>query len=117
MQAARFVLLQPDAALQIFLKAVPELQLAANGADQSRLGIGLFCVAMLNAAGRGHPLGYSDPATFAKMSDLVMKALAGPGDKMPAQVMSNDFIGNVELTEAERAQAEASAAEFRKLVS
>lgn len=117
MQAARFVLLQPDAALKIFLKAVPELQLAANGAEQSRQGIGLFCVAMLNAADRGHALGYSDPATFKQMSELVMKALAAPGDKMPAQVMSNDFIGDVVLTDAERKQAEASAADYRKLLS
>lgn len=117
MRAAKFVLLQPDAALQIFLKAVPEIQLAANGTDQSRLGIGLFRVAMLNSTGRGHPLGYSDPATFGKMSNLVMKALAAPGDKMPAQVVRNDFIGQAALTESEWQQAETSAAPFRKLVS
>lgn len=117
MKAAHFVLLQPDAALQIFLKAVPEIGLAAKGTEQTRLGIGLFQVAMLDPAGRGHMLGYSDPATFAKMSKLVMAALAGPGDKMPAQVMTNDFIGNISLTADERTRADAAAEEFRKLVA
>ena len=117
MKAAHFVLLQPDAALKIFLKAVPEISLAANGIEQTRLGIGLFQVAMLYPAGRGHGLGYSDPATFAAMSTLVMKALAGPGDKMPAQVMTNDFIGSIALTADERTHADAAAQEFRKLIS
>jgi len=117
MKAARFVLLDPDAALKIFLKAVPEIGLAAKGEEQTRLGIGLFQVAMLDPAARGHPLGYSDPATFAKMSGLVMQALAGPDDKMPAQVMSNDFVGAVSLTAEERTKAEAAAEPFRKLVT
>lgn len=117
MKAARFVLLDPDAALKIFMKAVPELGLAAKGAEQTRLGIGLFQVAMLDKAGEGHPLGWSDPATFAKMSELVLQALAAPGDKMPDKVMTNDFIGAVQLSPEERAQANAKAEEFRKLVS
>jgi ABC-type nitrate/sulfonate/bicarbonate transport system substrate-binding protein len=117
MKAARFVLLDPDAALKIFLKAVPEIGLAANGAEQTRLGIGLFQVAMMDKAAKGHPLGYSDPATFATMSGLVLKALAGPDDKMPAQVMSNDFIGAVSLTPEEWTKADTAAAAFRTLVT
>jgi ABC-type nitrate/sulfonate/bicarbonate transport system substrate-binding protein len=117
MKAARYVLLEPEAALKVFLKAVPEIELAASGAEQTRLGIGLFQVAMLNPAGRGHMIGFSDPATFTSMTGLVMKALAGPGDQMPAQVMTNDFIGTVSLTADERTRADAAAEEFRKLVS
>jgi hypothetical protein len=117
MKAARYVLLEPEAALKVFLKAVPEIELAASGAEQTRLGIGLFQVAMLNPAGRGHMIGFSDPATFTSMTGLVMKALAGPGDEMPAQVMTNDFIGTVSLTADERTRADAAAEEFRKLVS
>jgi hypothetical protein len=36
---------------------------------------------------------------------------------MPAQVMTNDFIGTVSLTADERTRADAAAEEFRKLVS
>ena len=117
MQAARFVLLEPDAALKVFLKAVPEIGLAANGVEQTRLGIGLFQVAMLDPAARGHPLGYSDPAIFASMTDLVMRMLAAPGDKAPEQVMTNDFIGAVSLTAEERARANAAASGFRSLLA
>jgi ABC-type nitrate/sulfonate/bicarbonate transport system substrate-binding protein len=117
MKATKFVLLNPDAALKTFLKAVPEIELAAKGVEQTRLGIGLFQVAMLDKSAQGHPLGYSDPATFTAMEGLVMQALAAPGDKMPAQVMSNDFIGAATLTPEEWAKADASAAEFRALVS
>ena len=116
MRAAKFVLLDPDAALTIFMKAVPELGLAAKGREQSRLGIGLFQVAMMNQAAKGHPLGYMDPATFAQMSALVMKALASPGDKMPAQVMSNEFL-SLSLTPEEWAKADAKAASFRTLLA
>ena len=117
MQATRHVLLEPDAALKTFIKAVPEIALAAKGAEQTRLGIGLFQVAMLDKSAQGHPLGYMDPATFTQMTDLVMRTLAAPGDKPPVQPMTNDFLGAVSLTQAEWDKAEASAAEFRALLS
>ncbi len=117
MKAARFVLLQPADALKIFIKAVPEIALAKSGTEQSRLGIGLFQVAMLNDAAKGHPLGYSDPAAFEKMTDLVMHTLAAPTDKRPTQTMTNDYIGAVTLTADEWTRAEAAAAEFRALVT
>lgn len=117
MQAVRFVLLDPDGALKILLKAVPEIGLADNGAEQTRLGIGLFQVAMLQPAAAGHPLGYIDPATFAAMANLVLEKLAAPGDKMPAEIETDRFIGTVSLTAAERAQADGKAEEFRKLVA
>ncbi len=117
MQAARHVLLEPEAALKTFLKAVPEIGLAAKGTEQARLGIGLFQVAMLDPSAHGHPLGYIDPATFATMTGLVMHTLAAPGDKPPLQPMTNEFLGAVSLTQAEWDQAQASAAEFRSLLS
>lgn len=117
MQAAKYVLLNPADALKIFIKAVPEIGLAANGTEQTRLGIGLFQVAMLDRSAKGQKLGYSDPATFATMTDLVMRTLAAPGDTAPEQPMTNDFLADISLTPAEWDQAEASAAEFRSLVS
>ena len=117
MQATKHVLLEPDAALKTFMKAVPEIGLAAKGAEQTRLGIGLFQVAMLDKSAQGHPLGYMDPVTFTAMTDLVMHTLATPGDEAPAQPMTNDFLGTVTLTQAEWDKAEASAAEFRSLLS
>ena len=117
MKATQFVLLHPDDAIRIFMKAVPEIALAKNGAEQTRLGIGLFQVAMMDAAAKGHPLGYSDPATFATMSDLVMKTLAAPGDTMPALTMTNDFIGAISLSPAEWTAAEAAAAPFRAMLA
>ncbi len=117
MQATRHVLLEPDTALKTFMKAVPEIGLAAKGAEQARLGIGLFQVAMLDKSAQGHPLGYMDPATFTAMTGLVMQTLAAPGDKPPLQPMTNEFLGAVDLTGAEWDRAEASAAEFRSLLS
>ena len=117
MQATKHVLLEPDTALKTFLKAVPEIGLAAKGTEQTRLGIGLFQVAMLDKSAQGHPLGTMDPATFTAMTDLVMHTLAAPGDKPPVQPMTNDFLGAVSLTQADWDRAEASAAEFRSLLS
>ncbi len=117
MQAARFVLLQPADALKIFVNAVPEIALAQNGAEQARLGIGLFQVAMLDETVKGRSLGTMDPKAFGTMGDLVMHTLAATGDRLPFRRMTNDFLGAVTLTPDEWTKASAAAAEFKALLA
>ena len=119
MKATRFTLLQPDDALKIFLKAVPEAALSKTAAEQARIGLGMYRLAMTAAKAHTHPLGWSDPADFASMLDLTMKYLATPEDKRPAanDVFTNDLIGTVSMTQAEWETAAASAAPFAAMLA
>ena len=119
MKATRFTLLQPDDALKIFLKAVPEAALSKTAAEQARIGLGMYRLAMTAAKAHTHPVGWSDPADYASMLDLTMKYLAAPGDRRPApeEAFTNDLIGTVSMTPAEWQTAAGSAAPFKAMLA
>jgi NitT/TauT family transport system substrate-binding protein len=116
MKAVKFTVLYPDEALQLFLKQVPETAISSTGAEQTRLGLGIFNVAMLHEPARKNCVGYTDPEDYQVMTDLVMKYIASPGDKPPVQseLFSNDLVGEIKFTPEEWRAAEAKAEPFRK---
>ena len=97
MQAARFCLLQPQDAVALFLKQVPEAALAANGAKQIQTGLGICNMTLISALAKQHGIGMSGADDYATMTDLVMKYLGAPGDKAPdpAALFTNEFVGGV----------------------
>jgi NitT/TauT family transport system substrate-binding protein len=115
MQAIKFTMLNPDEAVALFLKQVPETALTPSGAAQTRLGIGIFNVAMLHEPLK-HCVGYTSPEDYEVMTDLVMKYVASPGDTPPRQsdLFSNDLVGKLQLSPQEWDAAEAKADLFRK---
>jgi ABC-type nitrate/sulfonate/bicarbonate transport system substrate-binding protein len=119
LKAHKFVLLNPEEALRIFARQVPEIVLTAAAREQARIGLGLARLAATPETAFAHPLGYSDPAEFTRMLDLTMRHLAQPSDTRPAleAVMTNNLLGSVTLTRAEWQRAAELAAEFRSLVS
>ena len=114
-KAIRFCLLQPDDALALFLRQVPETALAAHGPQQVRTGLGIFNVTAIGDPAKQHGVGTTDAADYAAMTDLVMRYAAGPDDKAPdlAALFTNDFVGGVTLTADEWARAEANVKEYR----
>lgn len=114
-QAVRFCLLHPEQAVDIFLKAVPEAALAADGPKQIATGLGIFNLTAIAAPAKQHGIGMSDLSDYVNMTDLVMKYLATSGDKRPdpKAMFTNDFVGDVKLTPAEWQQAEANVKEYR----
>ncbi len=114
-QAVRFCLLYPDEALKLFLREVPEAALAANGPKQIATGLGIFNMTAIDTLAQQHGFGMSDPAEYVRMTDLVMKFLAGPEDQRPdpASIYTNEFVGGVTLTAAEWQRAEANVKEYR----
>jgi NitT/TauT family transport system substrate-binding protein len=114
-KAIKFCLLQPADALALFLKQVPETNLAAHGADQVRTGLGIFNMTMIGEPAKKSGVGQSDPGDYAAMTDLVMKYAADPADKRPdlGSLFTNDFVGNVTLTPDEWAKADANVKEYR----
>jgi len=114
-KAIRFCLLQPDDAVNLFLKQVPEAALAANGAKQIRTGLGIFNMTMIGAPAKQYGIGRSETADYAAMTDLVIQYLGAPGDTKPdpATLFTNDFTGGVTLSPEEWAKADANVKEYR----
>lgn len=116
--ALKFTLLNPDEATKIFLKEVPEVALAADGAERIRLGIGILNISLLYPQMKEHGIGYASPDDYVGMTDLTMKYVADKTDKRPDQkaLFTNDFAGMLKLTDAEWQQAMAKAQPFRALL-
>jgi ABC-type nitrate/sulfonate/bicarbonate transport system substrate-binding protein len=115
----KYLLLEPEDSLKLFLKQVPEAGLTPAGIEQVRLGIGIFANTMLFDIASKNPLGYAAPDDYAEMIDLNMKYVASPGDKAPkvSDVLSNDFLSKVPLTPEEWKKAAANAAPFKKYLT
>jgi NitT/TauT family transport system substrate-binding protein len=114
-EAIRFTMLNPDEAVKIFLKEVPEIALTADGAARTRLGIGIFNISMLYPPLKEHGIGYAVPDDYASMTDLTMTYVAEKTDKRPDQkaLFTNDHAGGLKLSDVEWDQATANAKPFR----
>ena len=66
--------------------------------------------------GREHGLGWSNAASYAETTDLVMQYLNSPGMQRPDPdaLFTNRFAGNIKLTEADWASVRQRVAEFDK---
>jgi NitT/TauT family transport system substrate-binding protein len=119
LQAVKFVLLEPEEAIKIFFKEVPEMGLAAQAREQTRVGLGIFRYVMLREPARVNGLGYADPKAYEEMTDLVMKYIAREGEKRPdvAAMLTNRFAGQIRLSDAEWARAGKDMDEFRSYLS
>ena len=112
-------LLDPDEAIKVFTKQVPEVALLGQGREQIRVGNGITICVVVRDIAKANGLGYMAAADYEAMTDLVMKYLANEGDPRPAidKTMTNQFAGGVKLTEAEWAAAQKNAQEFRPFVT
>ncbi len=117
--ALKFSMLEPDEAVQLFLKEVPEVALTARGAERIRLGLGILNVSMLYKPLQEHGVGYAVPKDYEDMTDLVMKYVADKEDKTPAQsaLFTNDFAGTLKLTQSEWDKAMANAEPYRHFLA
>jgi NitT/TauT family transport system substrate-binding protein len=119
LEALAFTLRDPNAALDIFLKKVPELSLSPGGREFSRLGQGFMLASAVRPESEDHGLGYSDMARVKEMLDLVMEYAVPPTAKRPNEneLFTNQFIGSVRLTKDEWAKAAAQTKEFPALLA
>jgi NitT/TauT family transport system substrate-binding protein len=118
-EALVFTMLNPDEAVKLFLKEVPEVALSADGAERIRLGIGIFIVSMLHEPLQKFGLGYAVPDDYRSMTELVMKYVAEKDDKAPAQsaLYTNDYAGKLNLTPAELDKAMENAKPYRQYLA
>ena len=119
-EAMKFTLLDPQAAQDIFLKAVPEMAMVAQAKERLWVGLGIWMYQAMYAPARTHGLGYGDPKDYATMVDLVMQNIAtDPKDKKPEldAILTNRFTGKLKLSDAEWAKAESAVTEFKAVLS
>lgn len=119
LQGLKVALLDPQEAIKVFFKQVPEMSVLSQGREQIRVGNGILTYTAARDIVEKNGLGYMEPRDFATMADMVMKYLAKPSDPRPdvAKLVTNRFAGAVKLSPAEYATASKHADEFRPLVS
>jgi NitT/TauT family transport system substrate-binding protein len=115
MEAVKWSVLNPDAAVDIFLKAYPEMGLAASSRENNRIGFGMARYMSLFNEVRDHGLGYADPKMYESMNTYVEQYITKSGVKPPSdQLFTNRFAGKLRFSEAEWTKAKSLADEFGK---
>jgi ABC-type nitrate/sulfonate/bicarbonate transport system substrate-binding protein len=119
LEAAAFQLREPERALDMFIRQVPELGLAAGGRENARLSQGLMQWTMLAPEAMQNGLGWTDMARWQAMTDLVME-FGAPADARrpdPDALISNRFAGREKLSAEEWAAQRARLADFGRLLA
>lgn len=119
LQGLKATMLDPAAAMQLFFKQVPEMALAGQGREQIRIGTGIMIYAAANPIIEAKGLGWIEPKDYEAQLDLAMTYLAKPGDKRPviADMMTNRFVGDVKISQAEWDATHKNAQEYRAYVT
>jgi len=119
MEALKFTLLDPEAAKEIFYKAVPEIALSSTGKEFTKLGLGIMSLGVTKTEAKTNGLAWADAKIFGEMTDVIMEYVAKPGMKRPAaeEIFTNKFAGKTKLTAAEWAKADGFAKPFESLLS
>ena len=118
-ESLAWTLKEPEEATGLFLKALPEMQHNPGVKEFLRIGMGLHDLVTAKPEARAHGLGYGDPQTFEKMTDLVMTYVATPDMKRPSTeaLYTPQFGGKIKLTDAEWQVVDARVAPFAKLLA
>jgi len=119
LEGLKATLLDPDEAMKVFFKQVPEMALASQAREQIRVGTGIMIFVSARDTIKTNGMGFIDPKDYETMTDLVMKYVAREGDKRPAvaELMTNSFTGGLKLSPEEWEQAQNNAQQCRSYVS
>ncbi|MBX9749600.1 MAG: ABC transporter substrate-binding protein [Roseococcus sp.] len=114
LEAAALQLREPERALDMFIRQVPEIGITSGGRENARLSQGLMQSTMLAPEAIQNGLGFTDIAKWNAMTDLVMEFGAPPEARRPNTdaIISNRFAGRIKLTEAEWAAQRTRLAPF-----
>ncbi|TXL79601.1 ABC transporter substrate-binding protein [Vineibacter terrae] len=120
LEGLAFSLQDPDAALDIFMRKVPELALTQGGREFARLGQGFMLASVVRPEAQDNSLGYTDMAKIKGMVDLVMDYAVDKGKaKRPDEqaLFTNKFVGAIRLSPAQWETVKRKTSEFPKLLS
>jgi NitT/TauT family transport system substrate-binding protein len=112
-------LLEPDAALEALIELNPEIGIAKNGREFSRLGIGIFNMSIMAKETTAKGLGWADFERLDDMMGLITTYLAKSGSTRPdpKAIFTNDFVGKMALSPAQWDTAKKNIEPFRKYIS
>jgi ABC-type nitrate/sulfonate/bicarbonate transport system substrate-binding protein len=119
MEAIAFTLTKPDEALEIFMKAVPEVAYSKSGREFIRLGIGIFNTSIIVPEAATNGLGWADFGKLGGMVDLIAQyqGKAGAAKVTPNDIFTNTFAGKVKLSDAQWTLARKNAEPFQKFLT
>jgi NitT/TauT family transport system substrate-binding protein len=116
LEALAFSLTDPEESLELFRKEVPEMALNPSAKEFARIGLGMWQHGIDRPEAREHGLGWSNAASYAETTDLVVQYLNSPGMQRPQPdaLFTNRFAGKIKLTAADWAGVRQRVAEFDK---
>jgi NitT/TauT family transport system substrate-binding protein len=119
LEGMKFMLLNPQEAMERHLKEHEELALGKNGKLYVELGMGMTRAIMMAPESIEHGLGYTDFAKIEAQGKIVKQYASGPNDRELPKVdtfCSNEALGKVTLTAAEWDQVRSSTQKYVKLL-
>ncbi len=119
LEGMKFMLLNPQEAMERHLKEHEELALGRNGKLYVELGLGMTRAIMMAPESIEHGLGYTDLAKMEQQGKIVKQYASAPNDRELPKVdtfCSNDAVGKVALTAAEWDQVRSSTQKYAKLL-
>jgi NitT/TauT family transport system substrate-binding protein len=119
LEGMKFMLLNPQEAMERHLKEHEELALGKNGKLYVELGLGMTRAIMMAPESIEHGLGYTDFAKIEEQGRIVKQYASAPNDRALPKVAtfcSNNALGKVTLTPAEWDQVRSSTQKYVKLL-
>ena len=119
LEGMKFMLLNPQEAMERHLKEHEELAIGKNGKLYVELGLGMTCAIVAAPESIEHGLGYSDLAKIEEQARIVKQYASAPNDREPPKAdtfCSNNDIGKVTLSAAEWDSVRASTGKYAKLL-
>lgn len=110
---------EPDRALDLFIRQVPEIGITQGGRENARLSQGMMQFTMLAPEAIENGIGWTDMARWNQMTDLVVEAAPSGDIRRPAAeaTVTNRFAGKTKLPAAEWQTLRTRLAEFGALLA
>ena len=119
LEGMKFMLLNPQEAMERHLKEHEELALGKNGRLYVELGLGMTRAIMAAPESMEHGLGYTDLAKIDEQAKVVKQYAAAPKDPEPPKAETfcrNNAVGKVILTPAQWGEVRSSTQKYMKLL-
>src|SRR6516225_16397 len=119
LEGMKFMLLNPQEAMERHLKEHEELTIGKNGKLYVELGLGMTCAIVAAPEAIEHGLGYTDFAKIEEQGRIVRQYASAPTDRELPKAetfCSNNDIGKVTLSAAEWDSVRASTGKYAKLL-
>jgi NitT/TauT family transport system substrate-binding protein len=120
LEGLKFMLLNPQEAMERHLKEHQELAIGKNGKLYVELGLGMTNAIMISPESMHHGLGYTDFVEIDKQARFVKQYAAASVDRDPPKAntfCSNDNANKVTLTAAEWEQVRSNSQKYAKLLA